>query len=54
MKLTKIVQLELKDFHLEYKLGLSSQISRSSISRPSNIAEGSADELENQLLLTLD
>jgi four helix bundle protein len=42
MKITDEIFLILKDFPSEERFGLISQISRSSVSIPSNIAEGSA------------
>lgn len=42
MELAKVVLFLAKEFPEEYKYSLTSQMTRSSISIPSNIAEGSA------------
>jgi len=50
IELAKLVYLVLKEFPLEEKYGLTSQIRRSAISIPSNIAEGSGRVSDKEFL----
>ncbi len=50
IELAKLVYVVLNDFPMEEKYGLTSQIRRSSISIPSNIAEGSGRVSDKEFL----
>lgn len=54
MKLAKDIYVVTKQFPLEEKFGITSQIRRASISVPSNIAEGTSRKSKNEFAHFLD